>query len=82
MKQKIAGINGDQKDLLLALIVDSVRAVLSGLGGTKMPPSIAREILGNSDKSNNEYKNLTTFAGAEDFLEARYRKEEDRKSVV
>lgn len=75
MKQKIAGISGDQKDLLLALIVDSVRAVLAGLGGTKMP-SIAREILGNSDKSNNEYKNLTSFAGAEDFLEARYRKEE------
>ncbi len=77
VKQKLGGAKGDQKDLLLASIADSVRAVLVGLGGGKMPPSIASSILGDQEqKKNSEYNNLASFATAEEFQRLRYGKEE------
>ena len=61
----------------MAIIADTVRAVLAGLGGGKMPPSLAAEILGDQDeKKKDDYKNMKTFAGAEEFRRLRYGKEE------
>ena len=79
VKQKLGGTKGDQKDLLLAMIVDNIRAILVGLGGGKMPPPIAPSILGEQErKKNSEYNNLTSFASAEEFQRLRYGKEETK----
>ncbi|MBN2954456.1 MAG: hypothetical protein JTJ23_12905 [Fusicatenibacter saccharivorans] len=71
--QKMHGVRGDRKDLLLAVIADETRAIHAALIGADYPQSITAELFENSTNNQAEgHGNTAVYESKEDFMKARY----------
>ena len=77
LRQKIDGIHGDEKDVMLAFIADGISAIYSALTGTKQGKSLTKQMfertqVDDSEEGRRESARGAVFESAEDFMKARY----------